>query len=190
MSRNFAAIIPEETLVELLKQRDPKSFEYLYRNYSTALYSLSLRIVRSKDLVDDVIQDTFTKIWKNIGYYERKKGTLFTWMLNIARNTAIDRIRLMDYKSNYHSFDLSQSSYLSDQLYYSDTRIDSIGLLHLVDQLKAEHRLVIDYLYLKGYSQSEFAKEWGIPLGTVKSRVKVAMHELRKLMHADVALMA
>jgi RNA polymerase sigma-70 factor (ECF subfamily) len=189
MTRTASITIPEETLVQLLKQRDPKSFEYLYRHYSTALYSLSLRIVRSRDLVDDVVQDIFTKIWKNIGSYERRKGTLFTWMLNIARNTAIDRIRLMDYKTQYQSFDLSQSVYL-DELHYTDTSLDSIGLSHLMGQLKAEHQLVIDYLYLRGYSQSEFAEEWGIPLGTVKSRVKVAMNELRKLMHADVALLA
>ncbi len=190
MARSQKVFIPEETLVSLLKQHDPKGFEYLYRNYSTALYSLSLRIVRSRDLVDDVVQDTFTKIWKNIGNYERKKGTLFTWMLNIARNTAIDRTRLMDYKSQNRNYDIEPNLHWIDTWHHSHTQVDGVGLMNLVQELKAEHRTVIDYLYLRGYSQSEFAEEWGIPLGTVKSRVKAAINELRKMMHTDVALQA
>ncbi len=91
--------IAEKDLVSLLKSKDKRGFELLYDNYSKVLYGIILKIVHSEPLAEDVLQDAFVKIWKNIDAYDASKGTLFTWILNVSRNTAIDKIRSQSYKS-------------------------------------------------------------------------------------------
>ena len=84
----------EEELVNLLKQNNKAAFSYLYDHYSGALFGIILKIVnQDEETSEDVLQDVFIKIWKKIATYDSTKGTLFTWMLNIARNTAIDKVR-------------------------------------------------------------------------------------------------
>ena len=78
-----------------MQAQDQRAFSLLYDNYSAALYGVILKIVRTEEIAADVMQDSFVKIWKNIENYNRIKGTLFTWMLNVARNTAIDQIHLI-----------------------------------------------------------------------------------------------
>src|SRR3712207_4079549 len=82
----------EKELVRLLRQREKRGFTLLYDHYSSALYGIIRKIVRSEELAQDVLQDAFVKIWRGIDSYDASKGTLFTWILNVARNTAIDRV--------------------------------------------------------------------------------------------------
>jgi len=83
----------ELELVALLKSNNKSAFEYLYDHYAPPLYGIVCRIVKDETKAQDVLQDSFIKIWKNIGHYQPEKETLFTWILNAARNTAIDRLR-------------------------------------------------------------------------------------------------
>ena len=87
----------EQTLVLALKAKDKQAFSYLYDNYSDALYGVINRIVLSNEIAGDVLQEVFVKIWKNIDNYSREKGSIFTWMMNISRNAAIDQIRSRQY---------------------------------------------------------------------------------------------
>jgi len=173
-------------LVSLLQQHDRKGFEYLYDRYSAALYGVVLRIVRSEELAEDVVQEAFVKIWKNIAMYDRSKGTLFTWMLNIARNTGIDKIRSQDYKQQANIQNVEQNVGMVEKQTHIHQEIDQIGLEKYVAQLKPEHHLIVDYLYFRGYTQSEVADELGIPLGTVKTRVKMAITHLREIMNERI----
>ena len=182
------ATIAENELVSLLQQHDRKGFEYLYDRYSAALYGVVLRIVRSEELAEDVVQEAFVKIWKNIGMYDRSKGTLFTWMLNIARNTAIDKIRSQDFKQQAKIQDVEQNVGMVEKQTHVQLETDHIGLEKYVSQLKPEHHLIVDYLYFRGYTQSELADELGIPLGTVKTRVKMAITHLREMMNESIDL--
>jgi RNA polymerase sigma-70 factor, ECF subfamily len=180
------ASIAENELVALLQQQDRKGFEYLYDRYSAALYGVVVRIVRSEELAEDVIQEAFVKVWKNIASYEKTKGTLFTWMLNVARNTAIDKIRSQEFKQQSKIQDVEQNVGIVDKQAHTQLETDHIGLEKYVDQLKPEHRLIVEYLYFKGYTQSELSEELGIPLGTVKTRVKMAINHLRELMDEKI----
>ena len=84
----------EEELLNLLKNKDGNAFSYLYDNYSAALYGVILRILKQDEgAAEDILQDAFMKIWSKMAMYDASKGTLFTWMLNIARNSAIDALR-------------------------------------------------------------------------------------------------
>ncbi|WP_174395950.1 RNA polymerase sigma factor [Flectobacillus major] len=173
-------VIAEDTLVALLRNKDQRGFSILYDNYSSALYGVIFKIVRSEEIAADVMQDSFVKIWKNIDGYNQSKGTLFTWILNVARNTAIDKIRSQDYQNSQRNQDIESTINIIDSQGASQFDIDAIGLSKVVDKLKPEHRQVIDLLYFKGYTQEEVSKEYGIPLGTVKTRVKSAITHLRE----------
>ncbi len=178
--------IAENELVVLLQQHDRKGFEYLYERYSAALYGVVLRIVRSEESAEDVIQEAFVKVWKNISSYEKSKGTLFTWLLNVARNTAIDKIRSQEFKQQSKIQDVEQSVGMVEKQANTQMEVDHIGLEKYVNQLKPEHHIIIEYLYFKGYTQSEVADELNIPLGTVKTRVKMAINHLREIMDEKI----
>ncbi len=173
-------IIAEDALVALLQSKDQRGFSILYDNYSSALYGVILKIVRSEDIAADVMQDSFVKIWKNIEGYNRSKGTLFTWILNVARNTAIDRIRSQEFQNSQRNQDIDSSINFIDNQESSQFDVDAIGLKKVVEHLRPEHQQMIELLYFKGYTQAEVADEFGIPLGTVKTRVKAAIVQLRQ----------
>ncbi|MDZ7899574.1 MAG: sigma-70 family RNA polymerase sigma factor [Arcicella sp.] len=173
-------IIDEGDLITMLQSKDERGFSILYDNYSSALYGVILKIVRTEEIAADVLQDAFVKIWKNIEGYNRTKGTLFTWMLNVARNTAIDKIRSQDFQNSQRNQDLDSTVEIIDNQANSQFDIDAIGLKKVVENLRPEHRQMIDLLYFQGYTQAEVADEFGIPLGTVKTRVKAAIVHLRQ----------
>lgn len=164
----------------LLQTRQESAFEYLYDSYSSALYGVLIAVLRDNDQANDLLQEVFVKIWRKIDTYESSRGRLFTWMLNIARNSAIDFIRSREHK------DASQNQELSESVYNSvaDTSSseDYIGLQALVGTLKEDFRVLIDLAYYKGYTHEEIAAELGIPTGTVKTRLRAAILQLRKLM--------
>ena len=171
--------VNEAELIELLKAKDKSGFSMLYDNYAPALYGIVLKIVRIEETAQDVLQDCFVKIWKNIESYNSDKGTLFTWILNIARNTAIDKTRSKEYKNTRKSSSIENR--VLEKNNNVKTEIDHIGLNSIVEKLKMEYREIIEVIYFKGYTHSEAAEELQLPLGTVKTRVKIALRELRKL---------
>jgi RNA polymerase sigma-70 factor (ECF subfamily) len=171
----------EEELVTRLKNSDKVAFSSLYDNYSTALYGVVMKIVRTDPPGADVMQDAFIKIWKNLGNYDPKKGTLFTWILNVARNTAIDRIRSSEYQKGKTTYDIDNQVGAAEKISYHNPSMEHIGVHELVNKLKAEHKEIIELAYFQGYTQTEIAEELNIPLGTVKTRVKLAMVHLREL---------
>jgi RNA polymerase sigma-70 factor, ECF subfamily len=173
-------IIAEDALVSLLQSKDERGFSILYDNYSSALYGVILKIVRSEEIAADVMQDAFVKIWKNIEGYNRTKGTLFTWILNVARNTAIDRIRSQEFQNSQKNQDLDTSINFIDNQGSSQFDVDAIGIRKVVENLRPEHQQMIDLLYFQGYTQAEVSEEFNIPLGTVKTRVKAAVVQLRQ----------
>ena len=171
--------IPEEELVARLQAQDKNAFGILYDNYSSSLYGIVLKIVRTTEVAEDVLQEAFIKIWKNISSYDKSKGRLFTWMLNIARNTAIDKLRAKGEKYEIH--DIDDSVYQLDKRSNTTVKVEHIGVKQSVQNLKPELRVIIDMAYYGGYTQEEISKELNIPLGTVKTRMRNAIIELRKI---------
>ncbi len=169
----------EQELVTLLKSGNKEAFDLLYDNYSSALFGIISRIVSSEENAQDVLQDAFVKIWKNISRYESSKGSLFTWMLNISRNSAIDATRSKHERHQIHNQDLIVS--IAEEQ-GSEMRMDHVGIRDVLVSLKPDHKLIIDYLYMKGYTQEETARVLEIPLGTVKTRARTALLQLRELL--------
>lgn len=175
--------IAEEELVSLLKNKDQKGFNILYNNYSGALFGVINKIIQSDDDANDLLQDTFLKIWRNIDNYDPSKGSIFTWMMNIARNLSIDRVRSADFRDSSQNISMEQNIiYQVDSEHQTVMDVDSIGLRKVVDNLKPEYRQLIELVYYKGYTQAEVSEEYGIPLGTVKTRIKAAVGSLRTML--------
>lgn len=175
--------IAEEELVFLLKNKDQKGFNILYNNYSGALFGVISKIVQSDDDANDLLQDTFLKIWRNIDNYDSSKGSIFTWMMNIARNLSIDRVRSADFRDSSQNISMEQNIiYQVDSEHQTEMDVDSIGLRKVVDNLKPEYRQLIELVYYQGYTQAEVSEEYGIPLGTVKTRIKAAVGSLRAML--------
>ena len=172
--------LTEEALISLLLDNQKKGYEYLYENYSPVLYNVIYRIVKSEDESDDVLQDVFVKIWKNIGQFDPKRGRLFTWMINLTRNTAIDKVRSQNYQHTLKNQSIHSLSYeVSGMSTTESFSIDFIDIHKFIDRLLAPEKMVVSMVYTQGYTHSEVAEKCGLPLGTVKSRVRNAMERIR-----------
>ncbi|MCI0750407.1 MAG: sigma-70 family RNA polymerase sigma factor [Flammeovirgaceae bacterium] len=171
----------EQDLVKGLLARDKSFFSYLYDHYSGALYGVILRILKNEDVAEEVLQDVFLKIWDRIESYDAEKGKLFTWMVNITRNQAIDKTRSKEFGKGKKTGTIENSVHAINTKESVETSIEGIGVKELLIKLPEEQRFVIEQHYLNGYTQSEIAKEFNLPLGTVKTRMRMAMQELRSL---------
>ncbi|GAC1437749.1 MAG: sigma-70 family RNA polymerase sigma factor [Sediminibacterium sp.] len=169
----------EPELVQLLKQRSQHVFSYLYDNYAGALQSIILNIVKEEELANDVLQEVFVKIWKQIETYDSGKGRLYTWMLNIARNASIDTIRSKSYQNNLQNRELTEDVYKAGGS--AETNIDHIGLKKIIYRLKEEYRVLVELSYFQGFTQEEISNMLEIPLGTVKTRLRTALIQLRAI---------
>lgn len=163
----------------MLQSKDEKAFNYLYDNYSGALYGVIWKVLNVEELSNDVLQEVFVKIWKNIDQYDSTKGRLYTWMLNIARNMAIDTLRSKRYQQDQKTTDIENTVYTNDSSRTSFNNTDTLGLRKSVMNLKPEFRTLIDLAYFQGYTQDEISKTLNIPLGTVKTRLRNAIIELK-----------
>ena len=172
----------EDELVILLQRRDQQAFSYLYDNYAPALNGVIFRLVEDKSLSEDILQEAFIKIWNNFSSYDKSRGRLFTWMVNLTRNLTIDTMRSKGYKKQSK---ISGDENSVNNLQAAGARIDkfdAMGIRKQLSNLKPDQKIVIDLAYFNGLTQEEIAKEMGIPLGTVKTRMRAAILELRKML--------
>ena len=177
MSTN--ATYEEQDLVSLLRQKDNHAFSYLYDHYAGALHGVVKQIVADGELANDVVQEVFINIWKKIDTYDETKGRLFTWMLNIARNASIDKTRSKSFQQG-----MRQQALADNDLPMHAVRqgLDDYGLKKVLSKLKEEQRMLIDLSYYQGFTHEQIAKALNIPLGTVKTRIRSALTQLRTLL--------
>jgi RNA polymerase sigma-70 factor (ECF subfamily) len=184
LSDNTIQKISEETLVARLRARDNAAVSLLYDMYSATLYGVILHIVKTEEIAEDVLQEAFIKIWKSFDSYDEKKGRLFTWMINVSRNLAIDKIRSREYRMKVSTDTISPNT-RSD--FASNTfNPDHIGVREVVEKLSPDQQKIINLMYFEGLTQSEIAEEYNIPLGTVKTRARSAVKLLSKLFKGSV----
>ncbi len=163
-----------------LRNREKIAIEALYDMYSASLYGVISRIIVDTATAEDVLQETFVKIWHSFSGYSSEKGRLFTWMVNIARNLAIDKIRSKDYKNQNKNQELENNVTSIDEQRSTVYKPELLGIKELVETLKPEQKSILDLVYFKGYTHVEAADELGIPLGTIKTRLRMAIQQLRK----------
>lgn len=172
----------EEQLIVLLKEKNETGFHHLYDNYSGALYGVILRIVQSKEYTEEIIQDVFVKIWNSIHQYDSVKGRFYTWMINIARNTAIDYLKSKGFQNELKNQPLPDFVYNSAELSTTNHSSDFIGFNHVLEKLEVDKQELIDLAYYQGYTQNEISEKLKIPLGTVKTKMRNALIKLKDLL--------
>ncbi len=167
----------ESQIVEMLHQNDKRAIAIIYDQYAPSLYGVVFRIVQSEEVAQDVMQDAFVKVWKKGTTYNSSKGTLFTWLLNITRNTAIDKLRSAGFRNSGKNQSIDNLVY--NKVSSRGTNPDEIGVKDLLNDLDEKYREVVDMIYFRGFTQKEVSEELNIPLGTVKTRLRIALRELR-----------
>jgi RNA polymerase sigma factor (sigma-70 family) len=170
----------EERLVCELKQRCSRAFSILYDHYAEAMLGVIAQVVREKELAQDIFQDAFIKVYHKIDLFDPERGRLFTWLINIARYAAFDEMRK---KRNVFEIQIDEFSVqIVDQKHQVlQTNADTIGLMELIYILPTDKVSIFEFIYLGGYTHAEAAEALGIPLGTVKTKVRKGLQELRKL---------
>ena len=163
-----------------LRNREKIAIEALYDMYSSSLYGVISRIIIDTATAEDLLQETFVKIWHSFSGYSTEKGRLFTWMVNIARNLAIDKLRSKDFKNQNKNQELENNVTFIDEQRNTVYKPELLGIKDLVGTLKPEQKSILELVYFKGYTHVEAAEELGIPLGTIKTRLRMAILQLRK----------
>lgn len=175
-------VTSEDALVALLQMGNQLAVGELYDRYSAALYGIILRVVRSEELAEDILQETFVKIWTGIGSYDASKGRLFTWMMRVARNLALDKVKSREFRNARKNHDLDSLVTQVDKELNFSYEPDHVGLQDIIhSSLTPEYEKLIRLIYFQGYTQAEASQELGIPLGTVKTRLRAAISIIRKI---------
>ncbi|WP_458628985.1 RNA polymerase sigma factor [Winogradskyella sp. PC D3.3] len=168
----------EQNIIDYLQKGDKRALNLLYENYSNSLYGVILKITINEEVAQDALQETFIKVWKNHSKYDPSKAKLFTWLFRIARNTAIDKLR--SFNNRYHKEVQIETSnvYILPTTNFNE---DVMDIKKHVGGLEEKYQIVLDALFFQGMTQQEASDELDIPLGTIKSRLKIGLRELKKV---------
>jgi RNA polymerase sigma-70 factor (ECF subfamily) len=170
--------IEDSTIVALLQQSNQEGVALAYDKFSAALFGAILKIVPNNELAEEVLQDVFVKAWRSRDSYDENKGRLFTWLINIARNTAIDYTRLKSFSQKNQDIDSFVSTIdKAEQTFFNE---EIIGVKEMVAKMPEDLRILIEHVYFQGFTHAETAEKLNLPLGTVKTRVRTAIIQLRK----------
>jgi len=170
-----------DILVKRFQEKDEKALESLYEIYAKSITGVIYQIVKEESIAEELVQDVFIKAWNKSDSYSPKKGRFFTWLINIARNTAIDKLRTKAYKQDQKKVKSSDFSHLNLVQEAHEIKEESINIRKYLQELSAECKRVIDMIFFQGYSQRETAEELKLPLGTIKSRSRRCLMSLRKM---------
>ena len=168
----------ENEIVNLLKNGDIKAINLLYEYYADAIYGVILKVIKDEDTAQDVLQESFVKFWKYSRKYDAGKAKLFTWLYRIAYNTAIDKTRSLKNKNNKEVQIETTSVY---RITSNALNQDVLDIQKHLNTLDEKYQVVINALFFEGMTQQEASDELEIPLGTIKSRLKIGLRELKKI---------
>lgn len=171
----------EKRLVTALKMQDQQALSTLYKMYSASLKGIILRVIIHEETAEDLLQELFVKIWNSIDKYDDSKGRLFTWMSRLAKNMAIDQVRRKSHINSSKHVDIEEKVGDIDQKLSYKINTDTIGIRKLTTAMNPMQRLLLNMVYFEGYTHTEIAEELNLPLGTVKSKIRFALLELRKM---------
>jgi RNA polymerase sigma-70 factor (ECF subfamily) len=172
-------------IINAIQNKEERGLSILYDRYSSSLLGIINNIIEDSRISEEILQQTMLKIWNNIDKFEKDKGNFFTWMAAIARNTAIDKTRLKGFQRNQKTKDLD-STVITHEV--SHTNAFGVDVERLFKKLDNKYKDVLDYLYLKGFTQKEAAEALDIPLGTVKTRLRSAVSILREELKSEKKL--
>ena len=176
----------EFSLVPAVARGDLAAFERLYDRYSSTIYALLLRILSSPDDAQEVLQETFVKVWTSARMFDALRGSEVAWLISIARSRGIDRLRSRKIRSDREN-DAGREISIQSGFVHSPTGAEDAILSEeraavrsALSELPEAQRIALELAYFDGLSQSEIAEKLGEPLGTVKTRMQLGMKKLRE----------
>ena len=181
----------DHQLMYRVAMAEKEALEALYTRYSSSVYSLAMFMLKQQALAEEVTQDIFLNIWTKASSYKAERGEPKSWIMSVAHHRIVDVIRSRRRTQNvtdpgaYDRLEMLPSSRISTEEEV-ERRIEREYILEALDTLPPEQRQVIMLAYFEGYSQSEMAKILNQPLGTVKTRVRLAMKKLRAALEGEV----
>lgn len=168
----------EEKIITLLQKKDKQAINLLYKHYANSLFGVIIKVVKDHAIAEDALQETFIKIWKNSASYNSKKAKLFTWLFRIAHNTAIDKLR--NYKKTpEQNIQIEISNVYT--LPTTNLNQDVLDIKKHLGTLDEKYQIVIHALFFEGMTHQEASEALNMPLGTIKSRLKIGLRELKKI---------
>jgi RNA polymerase sigma-70 factor (ECF subfamily) len=173
----------DRDLVRRLKNRDQSAMGELYDRYGRLAFSLIVRIVRNEAIAEDVVQETFLRVWNRSASFDEERGAIGPWVLAVARNRAIDYVRSLEARESRNSVEIEKLERpgLCSVVDDSFLQVDRVRLLkNAFDKLPPNQRMVLELAYFEGLSQTEMAERMKQPLGTVKTWVRTALRSLRE----------
>ncbi|HXN08984.1 MAG TPA: sigma-70 family RNA polymerase sigma factor [Candidatus Acidoferrales bacterium] len=176
----------DDQILAALAQRDLSALEELYDRYSKVAYSLAYRIVGDRGNAEDVVQDAFLSVWRQAGTYKRERGAARTWLMSIVHHRSIDRLRSGASSSNtipYEELPETREETTKPSIWqqaWNNVRGDMIR--RALERLPVEQKKSIELAYFSGYTQAEIAELMGVPLGTVKGRMRIGLQKLRTML--------
>lgn len=171
--------------IKLRSSQPDIAIKFIMDKYGDVLYGIVLRILEDKNLAEDALQEGFVKIWRNCNDFNPEMASLFTWVLTIIKNSAIDKLRQEKKRKNQNLHpDVYNSITHSEEQQMTDS-----GLMQQINKLDSKYRELIDLIYLKAYTQQEVSELLNLPLGTVKTRIQSAIKMLRTVLSALVLLL-
>ncbi|SEA63009.1 RNA polymerase sigma-70 factor, ECF subfamily [Psychroflexus halocasei] len=150
--------------------------------YAQSLFGVIHAFVKNKAQAEDVLQEVMVKIWQKIDTYDASKGRFYTWIVNIARNAAIDKYRSKAYKKERENLSTNNFVDVIEGSYNLGKLTNAIGIKAFKEKLKPKCIKIIDLLFYKGFTHKEAAENLSIPLGTLKTRNRACINELRTLL--------
>ncbi|MFN8447445.1 MAG: sigma-70 family RNA polymerase sigma factor [Anaerolineae bacterium] len=171
----------EADLARRLIDHDQRALSELYQRFGGLVYSVALRVVQNSTLAEEVTQDTFLKVWHQPASWDPERGKFVSWLLTIARYTAIDRLRREQRRPLQNAVELDEVRLGQRGLMDDENWLDGRLLRSLMSRLPQEQVQVIELAFFGGMSHSEMAEQLGLPLGTVKTRVRLGLLKLKAL---------
>lgn len=177
--------VADATLMERMRSGDEGALSAVYDRYSAMLFGTLLRILKDAQAAEEVLQDVFLQLWRSAGRFDAGRGSLPAWLLVIARNRAISRLRGrgsredLEEKDGDYAGTFVSAHNIEDEASRSELRE---SLTAALATLPAEQRQAVELAYFEGMTQTEIAARTGSPLGTVKTRVRTAMQSLKRIL--------
>lgn len=171
----------EDELLKAIQFRSRTGATALYDMYADSLFGIINRIVKNKEMAEDVLQESFIRIWDSFDQYDASKGRFFTWISAVARNKAKDALRSRQHSEHAHTAPLEDNAEKIDRDNQINFNTDIVGIKLWTASLKKTQRDILDLIYFKGYTHAEVASNLNIPLGTVKGRCRKGLSILRNI---------
>jgi len=189
MSTNHQAR-SDENLIRLIMQRRPDALSDLYDRYSRMVFGLALNAVGDAATAEEITQDVFVRVWQRAGQYRAEQAKVSTWITSIARHRAIDQLRRQGVRPEGQGIAWADITPEAEPSANGPEQTTGLALERqriraAVARLPEEQKRVVAMAYFQGYSQTTIAKALSLPLGTVKTRIRLAMEKLREILQAE-----